>query len=362
MRDDGLAKGRILKQGFNIRITFIRIKRSFLKRKFNMRVLITGGNGFIGSHLVEALVRKGYQVRCLIRKTSNLRWLKDVSVEYVYGEVRDPSSLAGAANGMDYVYHIAGVVEAKEAETFYEVNVQGTGLLLQTCLEHAPNLKRFVYASSQSAAGPCTKGECVDESDPPRPITHYGRSNLQAEEKVLSYKEKIPVTIIRPPAVYGPRDTMVLSYFQIVKKGIKPLLGLGRKKYITLCFVEDLVRGFIMAAESQRAAGQTYYIGDEKPYSRAEVLDAIAEVLSVRAVTLHVPDFFAQAAAGFSPLLSRIAPKSATLSWGKARELVQRYWLCDPSKAKRDFGFESQVGLKEGLRITADWYREQGWL
>ena len=327
-----------------------------------MLALVTGGNGFIGSHLIEVLVKKGYRVRCMVRKTSNLRWLKDVPVDYVYCDVRDPSSLPNAVNGVDYVYHIAGIEEAKRAETYYKVNVQGTEHLLQACVEHAPNLKRFVYTSSQSAAGPCIKGTCIDESDPPNPITHYGRSNLQAEEKVLSYNKRIPVTIIRPPAVYGPRDTMILPYFQIVKRGIKPLLGLGRKKYITLCYVEDLVRGFILAAESQKAIGEVYYIGDERAYSRAEVLDGIAEALSVKAVTIHVPDFFAQAAAGFSALLGRITPNSAALSWGKAKELVQRYWVCDPSKAKRDFGFESQVGLREGLKITADWYKGQGWL
>jgi dihydroflavonol-4-reductase len=327
-----------------------------------MLVLVTGGNGFIGSHLVEALVKKDYEVRCLVRKTSNLMWLKDVPVEYVYGDVTNPDSLASAVHGADYVYHLAGVVEAKRTETFYKVNVQGTEHLLQACVEHAPNLKRFVYASSQSAAGPCTKGTCVDESDHPNPITHYGRSNLQAEEVALSYKEKIPATIIRPPAVYGPRDTMILPYFQIVKKGIKPLLGLGRKKYISLSYVEDLVRGFILAAESDKAIGETYYIGDERAYSRAEVLDGIAEVLSIKAVTIHVPDFVAQVAAGISALLSLLAPKSASLSWGKAKELVQKYWTCDPSKAKRDFGFESHVGLREGLQITADWYKEQGWL
>ena len=327
-----------------------------------MLVLVTGGNGFIGSHLVEALVKRGYQVRCLVRKTSNLRWLKDAPAEYVFGDVTDASSLPDAVKEVDYVYHIAGVVEAKHPDIFYRVNVQGTEHLLQACVEHAPNLKRFIFASSQSAAGPCTTGTCVDESDIPNPITHYGRSNLRAEEAVLSYKGKIPATIIRPPAVYGPRDTMILPYFQIVKKGIKPLLGLGRKKYITLCFVEDLVRGFIMAAECQKAVGEVYYIGDEQAYSRTEVLDCIADVLSVKAVTIHVPDFFAQAAAGVSALLNRFAPNSFTLSWGKARELVQRYWVCDPSKAKRYFGFESQVGLREGLKITADWYREQGWL
>jgi dihydroflavonol-4-reductase len=327
-----------------------------------MLALVTGGNGFIGSHLVEALVKKGYQVRCLVRTTSNLRWLEDMPLEYVYGDVTDPDSLTSAVHGADYVYHIAGVVEAKRTDTFYEVNTGGTRHLLQACLEHAPNLKRFILASSQSAAGPCTEGTCVDESDPPNPITPYGRSNLQAEEVVLSFRERTPVTIIRPPAVYGPRDTMILPYFRIVQKGIKPLLGLGRKKYITLCFVEDLVRGFIMAAESERSIGEVYYIGDERAYSRAEVLDSIAEALSIRAITIHVPDFFAQAAAAFSPFLSRIAPKLATLSWGKAKELVQRYWLCDPSKAKRDFGFESQVELKEGLKMTAEWYKEQGWL
>lgn len=330
--------------------------------KDRLLALVTGGNGFIGSHLVEALVQRGYRVRCLIRKTSNLRWLKNVPVEFVYGDVTDASSLPDAVNGADVVFHLAGVIEAKKEETYYRVNVQGTKNLLQACVEAAPNLKRFVYASSQSAAGPCAEYSSMDESDQPSPITSYGRSNLEAEDVVLSYKEKIPVTIVRPPAVYGPRDTMVLPYFKIVKMRIKPLLGLRHRKYISLCYVCDLVRGFILAGEREKAIGEIYFIGNDKVYSRAEVLDCIAEVFSIKAVTIHVPDIIAYVLARLSSLLSRIAPSSATLSTGKARELVQKYWICNVSKAQRDLGYESRIGLKEGLRITANWYREQGWL
>jgi len=324
--------------------------------------LVTGGNGFIGSHLVEALAKRGYRVRCLVRKTSNLRWLKGIHLEFVYGDVTDASSLPDAVHQVDYVYHMAGVVEAKETETFYDVNVQGTHNLLQACVEEAPQLKRFVFASSQSAAGPCEAAICLDESDTPHPVTHYGRSNLEAEGVVLSYTDRLPVSIIRPPAVYGPRDTMILPYFKIVKMGFKPMLGVTHKKYISLSYVCDLVRGFILAGESEKSIGEVYFIGDEKIYSRGEVLDGIAEALSVHAIRFHVPDFFVHVLVKLSPLIKMIVPSSATLSSGKATELVQKYWLCDVSKAKHELGFESKIGLRDGLRITANWYKKQGWL
>lgn len=327
-----------------------------------MRVLVTGGNGFIGSHLLEALVERGYLLRCLVRKTSNLRWLRGLPVELVYGDVTDAASLPEAVRGVDYVYHLAGVVEAKQEEAYDRVNAQGTDHLLQACLDHAPNMRRFVYASSQSAAGPSPDARPVKESDPPHPITSYGRSKLRGERIVLSYGERIPVTIIRPPAVYGPRDRMTLPYFSMVRSRIKPLLGLKHKKYISLSYVSDLVRGFILAGESQKAVGQIYFIADERAYSRPEILDRMAEVLSVKAITVHVPDVFAHLLVAFSSLLSRVAPSSGTLSRGKARELVQRYWICDVSKAKRELGYESRVGLREGLQITAQWYQEHGWL
>jgi len=324
--------------------------------------LVTGGNGFIGSHLVEGLLKRGHRVRCLVRKTSNLQWLKGLQVEFVYGNVLNPSSLTDAVHGVDYVYHLAGVVEASRPETFYKVNVGGTENLIRACLEGSPDMKRFVLASSQSAAGPCEEPACQDESAPSYPITHYGRSKLEAEKVTLSYNDRIPVTVIRPPAVYGPRDTMVLSYFKMVKARVKPLLGVTHKKYISLSYVCDLVYGFIMAAESDRSVGEIYFIGDEKIYSRAEVLDGIAEALSIRAIQLHVPDFAAHLLVKLSPVIKSIAPSSITLSSGKATELVQKYWLCDVSKAKRDFGYESKIGLQQGLKTTADWYKRQGWL
>jgi dihydroflavonol-4-reductase len=324
--------------------------------------LVTGGNGFIGSHLVEALLKRGYRVRCLVRKSSNLQWLRGVQVEYGYGDITVTSSLPDALNGVNYIYHLAGVVEASDSETFYEVNVRGTENLLRVCVEGSHDLKRFVLASSQSAAGPCEDATCMDESDIPHPISPYGKSNLEAEGVVLSYTDRVPATIIRPPAVYGPRDTMILPYFKMVKMGIKPLLGLTHRKYISLVYVCDLVRGFIQAAESENTIGEIYFLGDEKVFSRAEVLDGIAEALSVRAVRIHVPDIIAYILVKLSPIIKSVVPSSATLSSGKAAELVQKYWLCDVSKARRDFGFESRVGLKEGLKMTADWYKKQGWL
>ena len=324
--------------------------------------LVTGGNGFIGSHLVEALIRRGYRVRCLIRKTSNLQWLRGIQVEFVYGDVTDASTLPDAVNRVDYVYHMAGVVETRDIEAFYQVNVRGTENLLQACAESSPNIKRFVLASSQSAAGPCKEATRLDEADTPHPITHYGRSNLEAERVVLSYTDRIPVTIIRPPAVYGPRDTMILPYFKMVKMRIKPLLGVTHKKYVSLSYVCDLVRGFILAGESEASIGEIYFIGDEKVYSRTEVLDGIAEALSVKAVRIHVPDFFVYVLVKLSPIIKLIVPSFATLSMGKATELVQNYWLCDISKAKRELGYESKVRLKQGLKITADWYRKHEWL
>ncbi len=324
--------------------------------------LVTGGNGFIGSHLVEALAGKGYRVRCLIRRTSNLHWLKDIPVEFVHGDMTDPRSLHAAVDEVDYVYHLAGAIATKKVDDFYRVNVQGTENLIRACLEQAPRLKRFVLASSQSAAGPCSEASGKNELEPPCPITHYGRSNLQAEQILLSYKDRVPVSIIRPPSVYGPRDPMILTYFKIIRMGIKPLLGLAHRKFISLCYVSDLVRGFMLAGENDQAVGQIYYIGDEKFYSRAEVLDSMAEALSVRTVTVHLPDFCARVTAGCSSALNRLAPRSPALSREKALELTQKYWLCDVSKAKRELGYQSQVGLREGIQMTADWYRQQGWL
>ena len=190
-----------------------------------MDVLVTGSTGFIGSHLVELLLQKGCRVRCLIRKTSDLQWLKDLPVEFVEGDIADPPSLARAVRGVEYIYHSAGLTKARTEDQYFRANAGGTRSLLEAARDVAPGLKRFLFLSSQTAAGPSPTITPITEEFPPRPITTYGRSKLQGEKECLSVSGRVPVTICRAPAVYGPRDKDVFEFFHTVSRGLQPMAG-----------------------------------------------------------------------------------------------------------------------------------------
>lgn len=231
-----------------------------------MKVLVTGGTGFIGSHLVDKLLAKNYDVRCLVRKTSNLRWLNGKNVKLVEASLFDAASLEELVAGVDYIYHVAGNVSAKNLEAYMQGNCQATINLIEAALKFTPNLQRFLFVSSQAAVGPAlAQSEPSTVDTPLHPITDYGRSKAAAEESVQKYVGKLPFTIVRPPAVYGPRETEIYAIFKMIKLGIMPYMGFN-KKILSIVNVFDLCDGIIGAAESRNALGKSYFISSEEFY------------------------------------------------------------------------------------------------
>ena len=213
------------------------------------KVFITGGTGFIGSTLADELIKKNYEVKCLIRNKSNLQWLKDKPVELIKGDLWNREILQNALKDVDYVFHAGGVTFGKKKEDYFKGNTEATKSLIQFCYEINPGLKKFVHISSQTVAGPSPSADKpVDEKSPCRPITTYGKSKLEAEKSVMEYFDKMNVTILRAPAVYGPRDYAIFEYFKTMSRGLQPLIGFGNK-LVSLIFVNDLVSGIIKAAE-----------------------------------------------------------------------------------------------------------------
>ncbi|MGE3800590.1 MAG: NAD-dependent epimerase/dehydratase family protein [Candidatus Kapaibacterium sp.] len=328
-----------------------------------MNVLITGATGFIGSHLAEELHRKGHNLRVLIRETSNLRWIEHLPIEKVVGGLSDSASLEKAVEGVDYIYHIAGVVAAKNREGFYRGNVDATRNLLETTLKVNPNLKRFVHASSLAAIGPAfTEDQPVDESVLHRPITTYGQSKAEAERVVTSFSDRLPITIVRPPAVYGPRDVGIYTFFQVVAKGFAPLIGFGRK-VVSLVHVDDLVRGFVLAGEHPRGEGETYFISSEDMYTWEEVGEKAAKLMGKKRVRyIRVPHALVYTAAGISGFIGKFQKSPPILDREKGKDITQSFWICSVEKAKEELGYRQQVSIDEGVKGTIEWYREQGWI
>ncbi len=326
-----------------------------------MKSLVTGGNGFIGSHLVEHLLRKGHQVRCLVRKSSDLRWLRDLKVEFVYGDLFDLNALGEAVKGVDYVYHSAGVTKAKKPDGYYRGNTTGTRNILHAALGHAPKLKRLVQISSQTAAGPSPTSTPINEDVTPHPITTYGKSKWKAERECVLLMPKLPVTIVRAPAVYGQRDKDIFEFFNTMSKGLQPMVGFS-EKLVSLIHVTDLVRGIVMAGESERSMGQTYFISSSRLYGWKEIGEVARTALGRGAFRIRIPEAGVYVIAAFAELFSLFSSAPALINFEKARDMVQDYWTCDSSRAKRDFGYEQKVTLEEGISATVAWYRAQGWL
>ncbi|MCB0281434.1 MAG: NAD-dependent epimerase/dehydratase family protein [Calditrichae bacterium] len=326
-----------------------------------MKVLLTGANGFIGSFLAQKLVEKKYEVRCLVRSSSNLRWIADLNTEIAYGNLSDKKSLKNAIKGVDYIFHLAGVTKAPDNRLYNKGNFEGTKNLIDTIIENGFRLKRFIFSSSQAAYGPSASFEPVNEENQRNPLTDYGRSKLKAHEYVESVKNKIPVTIVIPPAVYGPRDTDVLEFFKTVKIGIIPQLD-GKDKYASIIHVSDLTDGIIMAAESSGTIGGSYFLANPKPVAWSEIARVILDQLGKRAIRVNIPFPIVNGFATVTEMYSKLTQKPNIISRQKLLEMKQDFWICSSQKAKKDFGFESKIDLEEGIKDTLAWYVTNNWL
>ncbi len=328
-----------------------------------MKVLVTGATGFIGSHVADKLLAKGYYVRCIARKTSNLRWLDGKNFEIVEASLDNPESLIKAVEGVDYVYHVAGLTFARNYEEFLKGNRDATANLISVVEKHAPNIKRFLFVSSQTVVGPAKSlYEPVDETTPRNPITSYGRSKKEAEDVVLSYKDKIPFTIVRAPAVYGPRDTAIYDIFRTVKMGLGTMVGF-RDKYISLIHSEDLSRGIIEAAESEKTKDEIYFVSSEEFYTWKQLINIIAEKMNKKFVLkIRLPHFIVLTVAAISEFLGKFSDKPPVFNYEKGIDFIQDYWICSTEKAKRDFGYRQMMSIEDGMQNTIEWYKQNKWL
>ena len=328
---------------------------------------VTGGTGFIGSHLVEELLRRGYgEVRCLVR--SEKRWLEGLDVVGVQGELSDVERLWEALRGVDYVYHIGGLTRAQEWEAFERANVKATLNLLGAVKMAAPDVKKVLVTSSLAAVGRCAGG-VADETTPLQPISDYGRSKALMEQAIAdphemraSFQDSLPIVIIRPPAVYGPRERDIYEIFKTASKGVFPILGKGNEPDLSLVHVRDLARGMVDAAESDVTRGETYFLGSERFYTWNEIKAATMDALGNKALTIPVPGALVGPVGAAAEAWGKLTRSYPPLNREKAREIRHACKRCAIDKAQRDFGYRPDVRLEDGIRETIGWYREAGWL
>ena len=324
--------------------------------------VVTGANGFVGSHLVDYLLTKDFEVRCIVRKSSNLRWLENKNILIFNCGLFDKDGIRKAFNGANYIFHVAGVVKAKNEAGYFRGNVEATKVLLEVAEEFKENIKKFLIVSSQTVSGPSSSiNNPVNEETDCKPLTTYARSKLKQEQVTLAFKEIFPVTICRAPAIYGERDTEIFIYFQVFNRGLTTMIGFDKKE-LSLLHVADLVEGLYLAAISDKANGEIYFISSEKFYTWDEVGKITSKVLNKKAFRIRLPHFIVFTVAAFAQFFAMFSSKPATLNIEKAKDLTQRYWTCDTSKAIRDLGYSQKISIEEGIKRTCDWYKQMKWI
>ena len=331
-----------------------------------MRALVTGASGFIGSTLVEELCSRGYQVRALMRARSSSEHLMGQQYERASGDLSDRDSLLAAVQGVDVVFHLAGATVARSRRDFFEANTAGTARLAQAVATAAPGLKRLVYVSSLAAAGPAQSLRARVETERDQPVSAYGESKLQAEQELLRHCAKFPISIVRPPLVYGPRDRATLLFFQTIAKNVLPVLK-GRTadghKYYSAIHVRDLCQGLVLAAEGQGVrSGEVFFLADDGMVTFEGMFSEIARALGKKPRRLAVPRMALRLLAAGGSVASALARKPVPLNLDKLQEILPDYWICSNQKAKRLLGFDPQYDLARGIAETAEWYVRNEWL
>ncbi|WP_164927122.1 NAD-dependent epimerase/dehydratase family protein [Chlorobaculum tepidum] len=329
-------------------------------------ILVTGSTGFIGSRMVDALVGQGRRVRVLLRpeSRSTLSAGYREGVEEVCAAYGDPEALGRAVSGVASIIHLAGVTKAVDEAGFAEGNVRPVENLLEAVKRHNPGLGRFLLVSSLAAMGPASSpSPGVMESDRPRPVSAYGRSKLLGEAVARRHAGSVPLTIVRPPAVYGPGDRDILEVFTMMKNGYLLSAGPGRRQRFSMIHVDELIRGILLALDSENAAGQDYFITSPRGYAWDEVIAAARPVLGFRRLLrLNLPKPLVFGLGAVLGGVAKLTGCPALINKDKANELVQDFWVCSPEKAERELGFTASIPLETGVPETLVWYRQQGWL
>lgn len=331
-------------------------------------VLVTGASGFVGSHVVDALLRRGERVRVLVRGTSNLRWLQGKPVELARAGLDDPAALRGALRDVQTVLHFGGRISAPSERAFRLANAVGTenlGRAFAGSLDSGAG-GTFLYCSSLAAGGPAGSRHPepyphVREEDPPQPVSAYGRSKLEGERRLPgALAGRARLVILRPSAVYGPRDEGVLFFLRTVERGWIPIPA-RRGATLSLIDVWGLVDATLRALDLQAAQG-IYYVSDGLAHTWDDVGVIAARVLGVRARPLRMPYPITWLATLGLEGIGRLRGRAPILSFDKMREVRQSSWVSIPDRARMDLGFTPMTDLEKGFEETVRWYRKAGWL
>jgi len=328
-----------------------------------MKTLVTGATGFTGSHLVKRLIKEGHAVKALIRKSSKIDFLKDTDVELFYGDVTDRHSVFNAAEGTEWVFHIAAAYrQANLTERdFWNVNFEGTQNILDACVEN--KVKRLIHCSTIGVVSSVKKPP-ADENTAACPGDAYQESKCAAENEVLKYvsEKNLSAAVIRPCAIYGPGDWRLLKMFRMISKKRFIFFGNGNA-YFHMVYIDDLIDAFLLAARKEEAVGQVFIIGSKNYITLNELASAIASEFGVQPPKIHLPyKPFEVIAAFVEWLYAKLKFKKEPPIYRRRMAFFKKSRAFSIEKAKKILGYEPKVDLKTGIHLTAQWYIENGYI
>ena len=333
------------------------------------KTLITGANGFIGYHLVKTLCEAGRPVRCLVRPSSDTKWINAFPVEYVHGEMNNRESLAQALDNVSVVFHLAGITQETPRASFQQVNVEGTKNLLEESLRLLPP-PLFLFVSSLAAAGPARRNRPKVETDPPKPVSAYGKSKWAAEQILIDHSQKLPCSIVRPPFVFGETDDKTLAIFQAIRRTGLHLIPGWYNRFFSFLHATDLANLLLLVEKQGErltpnsiSTGQgIYFASCYEDIRYAELGKMIGSALHRANIpTVKSPPIAVYIYGIYGEIKKRLG-KNTAFDWNKAWESLNGPWICNGEKAQKQLGFQPACSLQERLNQTTKWYQENGLL
>lgn len=327
-----------------------------------MNIAITGATGFIGSHITDKLIAENHSVSVLTRKGSNLKNLDLDNINIIEVDYSNLDLLKKELNNIEVIIHCAGALFGKNYDYFRKSNVESTINLIESIKENN-NFKQFIFISSLTAAGPSSSLDFPkNEKDFKNPLTNYGKSKAEAEDYIESQSEWLNYTILRLPAVYGPRDTAIFSLFKLAKSGFGMNIGFNTK-YLSLIHSDDVVQGVMLSLNNNIAYKKTYFLSSDEFYSWAEVFSEIKKAFNKRFfMNLKLPHSLVFTLGYINGYFSKILGLTPVFDLDKARDFTQKYWICSNKSIREELGFSQKVTLNEGIKQTINWYKEHKWL